>query len=108
KASDVACSKKEIRVACGRMVGAHELRLHQRPIGGESKEWQPDRGGKQAEKPERLAAGWRLVPSVGEAKRQRETSKQQQREMNENGASSWREARQQMGIGIAGKQRRLL
>src|SRR5262249_2396586 len=29
------------------------------------------------------------------------------REMNENGASSWREARQQMRIGIAGKQRGL-
>src|SRR5262249_34895156 len=89
------------------MVGAHEPRLHQRPIGGQSKERPPDRGGKQAEKPKRLAAWRRLIPSLGEVKRQRETSNQQNREMNENGASPWREARQQMRIGIAGKQRRL-
>ena len=89
------------------MIGAHEPRLHERPIGGESKERQPDRGCKQAEEPERLAAGRRLAPSAGEVKRQRETRNQQHREMNEDGASSRREARQQVGIGIAGKQRRL-
>ena len=89
------------------MIGAHEPRLHERPIGGESKERQPDRGRKQAEEPERLAAGRRLAPSAGEVKRQRETRNQQDREMNEDGASSRREARQQVGIGIAGKQRRL-
>src|SRR5258708_3572363 len=89
------------------MVGAHEPRLHERPIGGESKERQPDRSRKQAEKPERLAARRRLAPSAGEVKRQRETRNQQHREMNEDGAPCWREARQQVGIGIAGKQRRL-
>src|SRR6266567_7996454 len=89
------------------MIGAHEPRLHERPIGGESKEWQPDRGRKQAENPERLAARRRLIPSSGEVKRQRGTRNQQQREMNEDGGPSRREAREQVGIGIAGKQGRL-
>src|SRR5438128_2579434 len=89
------------------MVGAHEPRLHERPIGGKSKEWQSDRGRKQAEKPERLAARRRLVPSAGDVKWQRGTRNQQYREMNEDGGPSWREARQQVRIGIACKQRRL-
>src|SRR5262245_19499788 len=89
------------------MVSAHEPSLHTRSIGGESKERQSNRRRKQAEKPERLAARRRLAPSAGEVKRQRETRNQQHREMNEDGAPSWREARQQVGIGIAGKQCRL-
>src|SRR2546423_6305749 len=89
------------------MGGTYETRLQERAIGGESKEWQSDRGRKQAQKPERLDARRRLAPSTGNVNRQGGTRNQQHREMKEDGGPSWREARQQVGIGIAGKERRL-
>ena len=107
KASDIARRIEEIRVLRGRMIGADEPRLDQRPVGGEREKRQPDRHGEQAEQPQRLAGSRRSAPPARDMQRQREARDDHHRQMNDYRHAPRREARQRMRVGVAGEQRGL-
>ena len=71
EAADIARGIEKIRVLRGRMIGAREPGLQQRPVGREREERQPDRDREQAEQPERLADFRRPSPAGCDRQRQR-------------------------------------
>src|SRR5262245_42520832 len=85
KTTAIGSGIEKIRIVRSVVTGAHEPRLQQRIIGGESEERQTDRYGKQTEQPKwRHGCGGRVAPTVGYCQWQRQRGGEQKNEVNAN------------------------